>query len=189
MEQFLSSIERSLNEENWMSAVYMAICIPDICGAAEEKIKNNGERYKNWFNRYLKWWYDPENFYEQYKVLAPDSVNDLGEFMKSQYEARPALVSFTAEECWALRNACLHQGTDEAKLRNFRITIPEFPGKKTHFNNIKNVLQLDASTFCQDLIREARRWLSDTIDDPVVQKNLQKMMKINHSGFIFGSQS
>ena len=53
MEQFLVSIEKSIEVENWMSAIFTSLCIPDICGAAENKIQGNGARYRDWFNRYI----------------------------------------------------------------------------------------------------------------------------------------
>lgn len=64
MEQLLQSVEDSLRNRNWLSALFVAVTLPDICAASEGLISGVGDRYRDWFNRYLKKKYDSANLYE-----------------------------------------------------------------------------------------------------------------------------
>lgn len=51
----LSSIISSLDSENYVAALGMALTIPDICGKLEypELKRETGKRYKNWYKEYI----------------------------------------------------------------------------------------------------------------------------------------
>ncbi len=51
MQQLLSGIDDCLSKKNWFGALFIAISLPDICGATEDKIKGNGARYADTFER------------------------------------------------------------------------------------------------------------------------------------------
>ena len=183
MQQLLSGIDDCLSKENWFGALFIAISLPDICGATEDKIKGNGARYKDWFNRYLKPRYNADNMYEYLNLTNPSMLQGMPEEMKDSFRARLPIVSFSADDCWSLRNACLHEGVDETKLRKFKITIPARENLHTHMNIFNGVLQLDVIEFCNDIAAGARKWLFDMQNEPDVMAKLNKMMTID--GLIF----
>ncbi|HCT8370483.1 hypothetical protein JW313_03590 [Enterobacter cloacae subsp. cloacae] len=187
MQQLLSGIDDCLSKENWFGALFIAISLPDICGATEDKIKGNGARYKDWFNRYLKPRYNADNMYEYLNLTNPSMLQGMPEEMKDSFRARLPIVSFSADDCWSLRNACLHEGVDETKLRKFKITIPARENLHTHMNIFNGVLQLDVIEFCNDIAAGARKWLFDMQNEPDVMAKLNKMMTIDSlifDGFI-----
>ncbi|MDZ7322051.1 hypothetical protein N4G41_10440 [Kosakonia sacchari] len=187
MQQLLLGIEDCLSKKNWFGALFIAISVPDICGATEDKIKGNGARYKDWFNRYLKPRYNADNMYDTLSVSAPDMIQRMPEDLKEILRSQPNVVSFSADDCWSLRNACLHEGVDETKLRKFKITVPLNENVQTHMNSLNGVLQLDVIEFCNDITKAARKWLADMQGQPEVQAKLEKMMTIDNlifDGFI-----
>ncbi|HHS9530466.1 TPA: hypothetical protein ACTW0H_001333 [Raoultella ornithinolytica] len=182
MHQLLSSIELSLEKGNWFGALFIAISLPDICGATEDVVKGNGARYKEWFNRYLKPRYDPENMYEQMLIVSPEMLKTLSQHLKETWKKKAPLVTFTAEDCWSLRNACLHEGVDENKLKKFRITPPSGEGE-VHMNSFQGVLQLDVVLLCNDIINAVHQWLDDMKQKPDVMAKIEKMIKIDQNTF------
>ncbi|WP_217548839.1 hypothetical protein [Pantoea sp. GbtcB22] len=187
MKQLLDSIENSLVSKNWLSALYMAITLPDICAASENVVSGNGARYKDWFNRYMKKKYDSANYYEYVEANRPERLNELPQEVLDEYKNQPIKVKFTADSCWALRNATLHEGMDEDRLRKFRLTVPD------EFNNIHHlthdetgeIVQIDASIFCQDIIEAVKTWEVDMASRPDVVSKLGKMIRIRDQRFIF----
>lgn len=187
MKQLLDSIENSLATRNWLSALYVAITLPDICAASEDVIKGNGARYKDWFNRYMKKKYDSASYYEYIEANHPERLRTLPQTTLDEYKNMRTQVKFTAESCWALRNAALHQGMDEDKLRKFRITVPD------EFNNVHHlthdlsgsIVQIDASIFCHDIIEAVKCWESDMASKPNIISKLGKMIRIRDQRFIF----
>lgn len=53
MQDFTNSIRKAVTDENWFAALFLALCMPDICGAIETPNEGNGVRYKRWFNANL----------------------------------------------------------------------------------------------------------------------------------------
>ena len=58
MEKILQSIENSLKNQNWYSALVLSLIIPDICGKFEDNDKSSSQRYPEWFEKYLGKKYD-----------------------------------------------------------------------------------------------------------------------------------
>lgn len=185
MENILQSIESSLATGNWISAIFTTLAIPDICGATENKIQGNGARYKDWFNRYLKFKYDHETLYESVLAYEPELLNTMDGRGVEYLKSTPTFVRFTAGDCWALRNACLHEGIDKDRIRKFSFTIP-YEGLVTgHMNSIGGVIQLDARVFCEDVITAARCWIRDMQEDSEVKERIEEMIQIRDTKLIF----
>ena len=53
MKRFTDSIRKSITNENWFSALFLSLCMPDICGALKTPQEDNGVRYKRWFDTNL----------------------------------------------------------------------------------------------------------------------------------------
>ncbi|WP_230350880.1 hypothetical protein [Lelliottia sp. WAP21] len=187
MQQLLSGIDDCLSKKNWVGALFIAISLPDICGATEDKIKGNGARYKDWFNRYLKPRYNADNMYDYLSLTSPAMLLYMPEEIKQSLRTQIPVVSFSADDCWSLRNACLHEGVDETKLRKFKITIPAQENLHTHMNVFNGILQLDVIDLCNDIAAGVRKWLFDMQEEPEVMEKIKKMMTIDSlifDGFI-----
>lgn len=187
MQQLLGSIEDSIKHKNWLSAIYIAITLPDICAAAENSVKGNGLRYKDWFNRYLKKKYDSANFYEYAEAYHPSRLSYLPQEVLDDYKKTPTQVKFTAEYCWALRNAILHEGVDESNLKNFRLTVPDDRGNVHHLthDSARKFVQIDVSILCLDMIEAVESWIADMASKPDVIAKLNNMIRIRDQRFIF----
>lgn len=180
MQQLINGVEDCIAKQNWFGALFIAISLPDICGATEGVIKGNGARYKDWFNRYLKPKYDSDSSYDFISFHSPESLEFLSEHIISEMKEKKPVVAFSAEDCWSLRNACLHEGVDVSKLRKFKITSPPRSGAKIHMNVMDGVLQLDVVEFCKDVVEGVRKWQSDIQDSPELSKKMSELMKIDH---------
>jgi len=151
MERFTNSIKKSLETKNWFAALFMALALPDICGALEDPNRGVGERYKDWFDRYLK----P-------KYYSTGSTN------------------FSAEDCYMLRCSCLHQGLS-GRVGNDRIhfTIPDPSGRlNIHKNNLNGILQLSIDVFCFDICIATSSWAEKVNSDTNIQQRIKELIKI-----------
>jgi hypothetical protein len=51
--RFTNAIERSLNVENWYSALALALALPDICANVCSPNEGSQRRYVKWYNQYM----------------------------------------------------------------------------------------------------------------------------------------
>ncbi len=148
-------------DKNWYGALFMALTLPDICGKIEYPSKSSFQRYKDWFERYLE----------------PHYTRPVG--------AAAIVHKFlSGSDCYAIRCALLHEGTDEIgeqkareALERFHFTEPPQNGC-THCNQSGNLLQLQVDKFAIEMIQAIRSWLSDISSDNEKQERLSKLMKV-----------
>lgn len=171
MDRFTNSIKKNLETENWCGALFMALTMPDICGKiAYPEVEHSGQRYKNWFNA---------NLAEIYKTYSHG------------YET----VFLTASDCWALRCSLLHAGTDDITEQRAQEVLSKFEFTtmamhKIHFNNI---LVLNVSNFCNEVIQAVEAWYIPIARDPDVIGKISKIISIKSQSFspmpgvVFGS--
>lgn len=159
MQQFLESIELSVEHKNWYGALFMALAMPDICRSVERPVIAKGETgrwYRDWFDRYLSQTYSQGRFEE---------------------------TKFHAQDCWLFRCSCLHAGMDaenRRRMMKFRFTPPpEGYGICVHKNHINGTLQLQIDIFCQDVINAVRTWMREVDGDHDVQSRMEMLLKIN----------
>ena len=169
MENFIRGLERSVGDKNWYGALFIALALPDICGKIEYPDKSSSQRYKDWFARYL------EPHYSR-RVGSGETVM-LHKFL-------------SGSDCYALRCALLHQGTDEIgeqdareALDSFHFTEPPRSGC-IHMNQSGKVLQIQVDKFASEMIQAIRSWLSDISCDTEKQRRLSMLMRI-HQPFRF----
>ena len=160
MNRFIDAVEKSIETKNWISAIALALTIPDICGSLESPYVKNGERYKSWFRR----WVEPA-YTKNFPVT--------GEH-----------VFLSAENCWALRCSFLHAGSSEIRpdvksaLENFHFIIPPH-GRIIHCNLEDNVLQLQTDLFCRDMIGGVIAWKVVVEGDPCIAAREKDMLQIH----------
>jgi hypothetical protein len=141
MDGFLHGLERSLAERNWHAALVMSLTLPDICVKASDlSQKTTGAKYAAWFN----------------------------EFVGPQY-TRPVAgkdhVFLSGRDCYALRSALLHEGSDAISSQKIRETLDRFhfctPGalnNRWHLCQKDTTLLLMIDEFAGDLLAAGRAW-------------------------------
>lgn len=141
MQNFISALDKSLENKNWYSALFIALSLPDICGKLTFSLKSSYKRYVKWFDLYLK-----NRF--TYPVGADNEIH----------------CFLSGSDCYALRCAYLHEGTDDISKQRAREVLERlifvFPPKKgkVHLNQSDNTLQLQVDIFCKDISSSTKNW-------------------------------
>ncbi len=181
MERFATSIEASIDNNNWLAALFMALAMPDICAALENPERQVGDRYKDWFNRYLKQTYNPENTYELLLATSPDAVHGWPPEAIESMKRKPASreTAFTAEDCYRLRCKCLHQGLPERMGQDrIHFTKPHPTGIQIHKCSFNGVLQISIDVFCKDVAKAVLVWWDTAQAIPEISTRAQQLIKI-----------
>jgi hypothetical protein len=143
MENLFSAIEKAVDDENWYAALSLSMMLPDICGRfAYPKMSADKSRYVKWFD---------DNLLATY--TARIGAN------------RDIHVFLNGGDCYALRCALLHNGTDDITEQRARVLlerfmfIPPMPGIYVHKNQFNNTtLQLQVDKFSQEFVTAGRKW-------------------------------
>ena len=76
--RIISEISAALSNKLYLSALTLALTLPDTCGKAEEPGKYTGTRYRNWCNKYV---FNRES--ELFKeIVEEERVENYGKFNK-----------------------------------------------------------------------------------------------------------
>lgn len=169
MQNFIEAIRKAIKEKNWYGALFIALTLPDICGKVECPNLTSNQRYKDWFDKY----------------------------MNAKYKHN-SIVFLSSDDCYALRCALLHGGSDDI-IKQFSQKILEkfiFMTGGPHCNymqdnyvngqRVKTSLQLRVDKFCEDICDSAEQWLKDVSEDSVVMSRIQNTIKIYDPGVVYG---
>jgi len=173
MKRFTDSIRHSLQEKNWFAALFMALSLPDICGKVENPKSGNGERYRNWFNENLKGLSGPENVYESVKRSTPGLAAELRPEEIEFYKSKKLDAFFTAEFCWALRNAMLHEASDITTKGKVHLTPT-----MSSFNRFDDELQIGVPFLCEEICKAVEKWEQKVRQIPEVANRIDERSKI-----------
>ncbi len=199
MDRFVSSIRKAVEDENWFAALFLSLAVPDICGALQNPPTGRrgevGERYRNWFNKYLKTKYDPDNLYELVLSRDPDAIARMDEQGIASLKAMPPNdnCSFTASDCYRFRCKCLHQGLIEKEGGETFIFITPPPNENViHGGSINGMYQLQIDVFCKDVCLAVEHWVEDIKGSEEICARIEELINIHHYGclepaFKFGS--
>ncbi len=102
---YIKEIHSSLENKNYLSALSVALMIPDICRNQLGLKRKSG--YINWFNKYV--------FKKYYDIPSKHYLKKLDKGIGETYR-----IKFNGNVCYALRCAILHTGS----------TVIEFENKK-----------------------------------------------------------
>ena len=172
MDNYLDAVETSLKYENWRAALFVALAIPDICGALEYPNKSSKVRYIDWYDKYL---------------LSKYSSNIGADHTPHTF--------LSGLDCYAFRCSLLHEGKADIESSRIRTVLerihfnePSANGGSMHCNQMNNVLQLEVDVFCKDIIGATRQWLLDVKNNGNIQAQMASLLKIyppfNFPGFI-----
>jgi len=162
MQRFIDATRAAVGTANWYAALSLALTMPDICGRLEAPASGSQARYTSWYDQYLLARYQGR--------VGPDRV--LHTFL-------------SANDCYALRCAYLHQGEfgiedqrAQQALASFHFTPPR-PGMLIHNNQINNTLQLQVDVFCNDVSAGVEAWLQAVAGDAAIQARMAKLATIS----------
>lgn len=129
MKNFIDSVRLSILNQNWFGALFLALCIPDICGRLEFSNMTTKDRYIRWFQENLGSKYNP-------------SFNG-----QDCYYFRCACLHEASES------------HDQLSFDRIHFVVPPLNGHKVHRNMLNNVLQLQIDVFCEDICFALEEWL------------------------------
>lgn len=146
MNEFIEAIDRSAGADNWYGALFVALSLPDICGKIEQPGENSSQlRYASWFDKYIR----PKYTYREQVFLG-------------------------GNDCYALRCAYLHEGSDSISQQRAKEVVEKFhfivapTGQVIHCNMMNKKLQLQVDIFCEDIKKGVLAWLRDIQTDAEV---------------------
>lgn len=170
MENLLKSIENSLENKNWYSALVLSLILPDICGKIEDKNQSSTERYPVWFDKYLGEKYNGflsgHDCYALRCSFLHEGHSNIDERGASEKQKEQDILN---------RFMFLSRGAHCNRLNNCHFGDSRYDGKQ--------VLQLSVYDFCQDFIEATRKWLNDD----TVLKNMPEMLEIHENEILIGN--
>ncbi|MFH0887680.1 MAG: hypothetical protein V1871_00530 [Planctomycetota bacterium] len=149
MKRFTDAIRKAIHDENWFAGLFLALCMPDICGSLEKPDVPVGERYKAWFNDNLSQKYSP-------RFSADDCFYFRCSCLHQGFDSHEKLT------------------TDRIHF----ITPPP-RGIMAHLNMLNNILQMQIDIFCTDIADAVDYWNGNIAkNNPDIQSRINKLMQI-----------
>jgi len=162
MKQFTDSVRNAIAQRNWYACSGLALALPDICGFLESPNDGSQRRYVAWCNQFLTPSYT--------RVIGP---------------SRTRRVFLSGEDCYALRCAFLHEGSDDVVRQRARRALESFvfvepPAKgMIHCNQSNTKLQLQVDIFCEDICAGVDQWVKTVlVVRPDIQARITELMSI-----------
>ena len=153
MEDILEQIEKGLDSNQYYLSLFVALAIPDICGALEsDDGLAIGQKYKDWFDKYISPKYN-------------GSLNG-----NSCYQFRCSLLH---------QGSTQHENS---KFSRIFFVEPGTTTHVLHNNIINNALNIDVKIFCQDIISGAKEWLKKKRGTSNFERNYPKFVKRHPQG-------
>lgn len=170
MERFTRAIEKSIESENWYSALTLALTIPDICGRLSypDLEKKSQKRYVKWFDEYILHHYESPFHGEGFTFMS-------------------------GGDCYALRCALLHEGRDDVTGQSARRkeVLSKFSISTTgsHRAMIGDLLILNLQAFCLEICQGVKKWSEDYKSDSNVKAGIAELLTIQTQGFLLFRES
>jgi hypothetical protein len=161
MKQLVSALRQAASDSNWRAALFIGLAMPDICGKLQSPLENSGKRYRAWFEKYLA---------ANYVFDGPEGPQ----------------MFMTAGDCWALRCALLHAGSDEINEQQAQKQLSQFKfttNPAAHMMKIESVLVLNVGRFCEEICTAAELWMNDMEGNLEVEERIKSMMVVEESVF------
>lgn len=149
MKQFTNAIRVSVKHENWFSALFLTLCLPDICGSLETPNKGVQKRYERWFNDNLATKYTASFF----------SAQDC-------YYFRCSCLHQGIDKHTKLSSERVH------------FIVPPPNNNVVHLNDFNNIIQMQINIFCHDMADAVDSWYEKVKNDPMIQGRIDSLIKI-----------
>jgi hypothetical protein len=161
VQRFTTAVREALAKGNWQAALMCALTLPDICGWLEDPTKGAGARYVEWCRQFLQ----------------PRYTRRVGAQAQEH-------IFLSGEDCYALRCALLHEGTDTTLRQRARDALERFlflaPSTRVvHCNQSGTTLQLQVDLFCEDICEGVDEWQRRVMArSPEVRSRLPELISI-----------
>ncbi|MDC0535543.1 hypothetical protein OAO18_07010 [Francisellaceae bacterium] len=166
MNHLIKAVKDSLESENYISALYLAITLPDICARLESSDgKTSKAKYIEWFDKYLSKYY----------------IHSVGADHKEH-------IFLNGNDMYALRCSVLHEGTLNIKHQKSKKVHEKFffTVGHPHIRKINSVLQIDIASFCNEICAGAYEWLVVFSKEPENKLKLERLLSV-FSGVSFST--
>lgn len=155
VDRIIKEINTCLENKCYISALGMALTLPDICGKAKYPGERTSNRYRKWYKEYIEFREIPSG---------PHS------------EKMPYLSS---DVVYSLRNCLLHQGTpgvEDEKIHEERCKVDEFIliindgvtsssiSRNEDGSIASRELEVDVRSLCGKLTRAAERYYHENLN-------------------------
>ena len=177
MNHLLESIEQSINNKNWYSAIAISLTLPDICSKITDGKKTSGKKYASWFDNFVGQNYKTNYSKQQLEMVRKHSTEE-------DYQNLLKGTKLSGNDCYALRCAYLHEGTGEIIEQRAREILDEIKfsepnnGMNLHGTIINNKLVLHIDEFCQHITSGVEKWLEGL--DPIQTERLQSFLRVKN---------
>ena len=150
MERFTNAIRKAIENENWFAGLFLALCLPDICGSLETPNESVGERYKRWFS---------DNLAPKYSPMF--SANDCYYF-----------------RCSCLHRGLDKDGKLAHEKIHFIPPPPN--NNIIHLNKLNDILQMQIDIFCDDIAKAADDWYEKKAkNNPEIQSKIDNLIEVH----------
>jgi len=159
IDKYIEAVRTALVHRNWYAALSLALVLPEICGKIEKPNGKSKETYEKWFDTYVA----PK--YARRTPLGPHQF-------------------LSGTDCYALRCAFLHEGTDNLTrqrarkaLHRFRFVAPR-AGYFVHLNQTGTTLQVQVDVFCNDICNGVLQWVEENARQTRIQEEMKKLLVV-----------
>ncbi|MFT3912268.1 MAG: hypothetical protein QM737_22765 [Ferruginibacter sp.] len=182
MQHLINAVRLGLQQQNYYSALTLALTLPDMACNIDSNGVGGRKNYMAWIDTYIS---------DKYKQVMPDM--DSMDFNNPLSIPMPfpmkEFVFMAAKDIYALRCSYLHEGSDVIKdqdvkpfLDSFIFTVPKAGGNPDHCNYYDTPqgkkLHVQVDIFINDILDGATTWLAAIQNDAAKQTQLNDMMKI-----------
>lgn len=156
MKHLTEACRAASRDQNWYAALTLALTFPDICGRLENPAMGSQARYVQWCSRYLE----------------------------PKYVTRAGRVLLSGRDCYGLRCAVLHEGSDDIVGQRAREVLNGFDFTQpiatwvVHNNLVDNKLQLQVDLFAEDVCSGVDQWMTAIAGNADVEASVALLMKV-----------
>ena len=171
----IEEIKKALTNKMYLSAISLALTVPDICGRIENTTCDAKEKYIQWVDKYVTPKYIPQPY-----------IDDNDSFQQSEKRA------FTGTRCYGLRCAVLHSGNEDLSRNHmdledessiapankvYRIYLFDDPeheivystGSKTN-ESVEIDFYLNIHKFCESICEGAKKTIEQFGETDAIEK-------------------
>jgi hypothetical protein len=186
IESIVNSIRASLHAKFWYPALAMSLTLPDSCGWLENPTAKSKPRYVSWFNQFMLKYYGlteeddaSQDFFTQ--MFARPDIN-----LPPSMKIPQPFTFLTSADCYALRCAYLHEGSDDVTNQNAREILEQFrfvaPEGADRLHGIRrgNTLILQTDIFCEQMCDAVMEWHSTVaMQDANIIGRMSKVLQVH----------
>lgn len=154
---FLDEIEKDLDSHRYLSALHLALSIPDILGKIEYPELKKEHPYEEWFNNYM--------FNALFGLLYSDNRYSSPEF------------KLDGKKCYSLRCKLFHEGKNELDFDEFVLSFDDegmvrgnYAGLNILYNPDDSIaskeqyLYVSCKELCKDIVFSAKKYIEQNPD-------------------------